>query len=152
VTRRRRRSRDQRGQTSVLIIGMATFLALLVVVVVDATAAYLQRQSLATLADGAALRGADLGATGVEVYSGGIEGERLRLSHSQASRSVGAYLRETGAYGRFPGLSYVVSIDPGDRRVNVSLRAPLDLPLRFPGSPERTTVGATGSAVVAIEP
>jgi hypothetical protein len=33
----------------------------------------------------------------------------------------------------------------------VSLHAPLDLPLSIPGSPERATVGATGSAVIWVD-
>jgi uncharacterized membrane protein len=59
----RLRLADERGQVSVLIIGFALLIAMLVAVVIDATAAYIQRQGLDSLADGAALRGADLGAT-----------------------------------------------------------------------------------------
>jgi hypothetical protein len=33
--------------------------------------------------------------------------------------------------------------------VTVRLRAPLDLPLTIPGSPERASIGAVGSALVA---
>jgi hypothetical protein len=44
-----------------------------------------------------------------------------------------------------------VSVDPGTRSVTVRLRAPLELPLTIPGSPERATIGATGSAVVSPE-
>ena len=58
--------RDQAGQATVRIIGFAVVLAMLMATVVDASAAYLQRQGLDTVADGAALRGADLGATGHE--------------------------------------------------------------------------------------
>ena len=147
----RTRRRTESGQTTVLIVGMATFLAILIAVVVDATAAYLQRQSLATLADGAALRGADLAATGLEIYDQGVEGERLEVSHAQASRSVADYLRSSGAYADYPGLTYVVRVDPVQRSVQVALRAPLDLPLTFPGAPERAEVSATGSAVVFVD-
>ncbi len=51
--------RDEAGQATVLIIGFAVVLAMVVAVVTDASAAYLQRQGLDTLADGAALAGAD---------------------------------------------------------------------------------------------
>ena len=59
--------------------------------VVDASAAYLQRQGLDTVADGAALRGADLGATGREVYTGGVPSGRLELTAAavRASRAPG---------------------------------------------------------------
>jgi hypothetical protein len=145
------RRRDDRGQASVLIIGLATFLAMAVALVVDATAAYLQRQGLDTLADGAALRGADLGATGRDVYEGGVPAERLELTAAQVRQAVGDYLRGTGAYARYPGLSYRVRVDPASQSVEVSLSAPLDLPLTIPGSPERATIGATGSAVVGVD-
>lgn len=134
-----------------LIIGLATFLAMAVALVVDATAAYLQRQGLDTLADGAALRGADLGATGRDVYEGGVPAERLELTAAQVRLAVGDYLRGTGAYSRYPGLSYRVRVDPTSQSVEVSLSAPLDLPLTIPGSPERATIGATGSAVVGVD-
>ena len=60
--------------------------------------------------------------------------------------AVGAYLVEAGAYRRYPGLRYQVLL--GDDRVSVRLQAPLDLPLTIPGSPERASIGAVGSAVV----
>lgn len=145
------RTRGEHGQVTVLIIGFATVLAMTIALVVDATAAYLQRQGLNTLADGAALSGADLGATGREVYEGGVPEERLELTAARARVAVGAYLRSTGAYARYPGLSYRVRVDPVSRSVVVSLSAPLDLPLTVPGSPERASIGATGSAVVGVD-
>ena len=53
-----RRTKDD-GQTSLLIVGFFLVAVLLVVVVVDASAAYLRRQELDALADGAALAAAD---------------------------------------------------------------------------------------------
>ncbi len=143
--------RDERGQATVLIVGFAAVLAMTIALVVDATAAYLQRQGLNTLADGAALRGADLGATGRDVYEGGVPEQRLELTAAQARQAVGGYLRDTGAFARYPGLSYQVRVDPATQRIEVSLSAPLDLPLTIPGSPERATIGATGSAVVGVD-
>ena len=139
--------RDQAGQATVMIIGFAVVLAMLMAMVVDASAAYLQRQGLDTLADGAALRGADLGATGSETYSTGVPPERLELTAAAARAAVGAYLVEVGAQRKYPGLTYVVSV--GEAGVTVRLRAPLDLPLTIPGSPERASIGAVGSALVA---
>ncbi|MBJ7355907.1 Tad domain-containing protein [Nocardioides sp.] len=143
--------RDERGQATVLIVGFAAVLAMTIALVVDATAAYLQRQGLNTLADGAALRGADLGATGRDVYEGGVPEQRLELTAAHARQAVGGYLRDTGAFARYPGLSYQVRVDPATQRIEVSLSAPLDLPLTIPGSPERATIGATGSAVVGVD-
>ena len=148
--RRPAERRGERGQASVLIIGFAALLAMMVALVVDTSAAYLRRQGLDTLADGAALRGADLGATGEDVYQGGVPQDTLALTPAQARAAVGSYLRDSGAYARYPGLSYSVRIT-GDR-VEVHLTAPLDLPLTVPGSPDHTTVGADGSAVVGVDP
>lgn len=142
------RRRDEAGQISVLVIGFALLIAMLVAVVVDATAAYIQRQGLDSLADGAALHGADLGATGDDVYTGGVTEQPLELTRAKARAAVHDYLTGVGAYRRYPGLTYTVMVDQGSERVTVNLNAPLDLPLTFPGSPERSTVGATGSAVV----
>jgi hypothetical protein len=143
------RGRDERGQATVLIVGFAGVLAMVVALVVDSSAAYLQRQGLDTLADGAALRGADLGATGEDVYQGGVPEETLALTAGRARMAVAAYLRDSGAHARYPGLSYSVRVQ-GDR-VEVHLSATLDLPLSIPGSPERATIGADGSAVVGVD-
>ena len=147
--RRRDRSRDERGQATVLIIGFAGLLAMVIALVVDTSAAYLQRQGLDTLADGAALRGADLGATGEDVYQGGVPDDTLALTPGRARAAVAAYLDAAGAFGRYPGLAYTVRVQ-GDE-VEVHLSAPLDLPLTIPGSPERETIGADGSAVVGVD-
>ncbi|WP_121254856.1 pilus assembly protein TadG-related protein [Nocardioides ferulae] len=145
----RPRRRDERGQVTLLIIGFAFVLAVGIAVVVDATAAYLQRQGLDTLADGAALHGADLGATGEEVYTQGLPPERLRLSEPQVRAAVARYLQDAGAYAKYPGLRYDVAVDAAARSVTVSLEAPLDLPLTVPGSPGTAMVGADGAAVVS---
>src|SRR4051794_6632917 len=131
------RRRDERGQATVLIVGFAVVLAMVVALVVDSTAAYLQRQGLDTLADGAALRGADLGATGADVYEGGVPPDTLALSPAQARRAVGAYLQQSGAYARFPGLTYSVRV--AEDRGGVHVSAPLDPPLSIPRAPAPPT-------------
>lgn len=143
------RARDQRGQTSLMIIGFAAVLILAVAVVVDASAAYLQRQGLATLADGAALHGADGGARGLETYTTGLADDRLTQAAPGARAAVADYFRASDAYRRYPGLTYEVRAE--GERIVVHVRAPLDLPLRVPGSPGSATIGARGSAVVTVE-
>ena len=152
MTPRHDTSRDpgERGSTTVLVIGFATILLLVVAVAVDSTAAYVQRQGLDTLADGAALQGADLAAEGEEVYTEGVPVEgSLEVTGERARQAVGAYLDRVGARGRYPGLVYDVTVDA--TTVTVRLSAPLDLPLDFPGAPAAPTVGSTGSAVVDPE-
>lgn len=151
MAERRPRRRGERGSTTVLIIGFAVVLLMLVAVVVDASAAYLRRQALDNLADGAALAGADAGASGEDVYTAGIDEERLQLFVDSARAGVEDYLTRSGAFADHPGLQVAVSVDPATRSVTVRLRAPLELPLTVPGSPERATIGATGSAIVSPE-
>lgn len=146
-----RGTRDEAGQTTMFIVGLAVVLAALVAVVVDASAAYLQRQGLDNLADGAALFAAEGGAEGHSVYSQGLEsGERLRLDDTSAGAAATSYLRRAGAWESFPGLQADVAVTDG--RVVVRLRAPLDLPLNVPGIAESAPVGTTGSAVVRVLP
>ena len=147
-----RRETDQAGQATIMIIGFAFVLAMAIAVVVDASAAYLQRQGLDTVADGAALRGADLGATGREVYTDGVSGQRLDLTTEAVRAAVRDYLASSGAYAEYPGLSFSVDVDRAASRVTVWVRAPLELPLSVPGSPEVATISATGAAAVFTEP
>ena len=139
--------RDDSGQVSVLIVGFAAVLLLAIAVVIDASAAYLQRQGLDTLADGAALRGADLGATGEDVYRGGVTDDDLELTAAKAQAAVRDYLADVGAHQKYPGLTAHVTVTT--TTVEVRLTAPVDLPLSIPGSPDHPTVGATGAAVVS---
>lgn len=136
---------DERGSTAPLILAFVAIILLLVAVVVDASAAYLTRQRLDELADGAALQGADLGAQGRDVYDGGLAHGDLAITRREAERAVHAYLRASGAQQDHPGLRASVRVD-GDRVV-VELVAPLDLPLGVPGAPA-ATVRSVGSAVV----
>jgi hypothetical protein len=140
--------RGEAGQTTVLIVGLAMVAALLVGVVVDASAAYLRRQGLDSLADGAALAAAD-GIQGEQVYDGGL-GDRALVDPEVARGYVADYLRATGAAGAYPGLSW--SVGTAGDRVVVRVRAPLSLPITPPGWARRPVVGAVASAVVLVSP
>lgn len=140
------RRRDDAGQTALLIIGFTIIIAMTVVVVVDATAAYLRRQALNTLADGAALAAAD-GIAGEQVYLQGLD-ERAVVDPAAAQELVDAYLASVDAGARYPGLSHAVETD--GERVVVRLAGPLDLPLPFPGTGDTTHVTATAAAVITL--
>ncbi|MGL5824533.1 MAG: pilus assembly protein TadG-related protein [Nocardioides sp.] len=141
--------RDERGQMTVMIVGFAAILLMAVALVVDASAAYLQRQGLATLADGAALAGANGGAMGREVYGPGLRGERADLVAAAARTAVRDYFSASGATERFPGAGYTVTV--GVNSVVVRVHAPLDLPLAIPGSPDRPRIAASGSAIIGLD-
>jgi hypothetical protein len=134
------------GQATVLILGFFLIAALLVGVVVDASAAYLRRQALNGLADGAALAAAD-GVQGEQVYTGGL-GETALIDPAAAREYVAAYLAQTRARTRFPGLVYQVL--PAGDSVTVHLSAPLDLPIPPPGWTAAPWVDGTASAAVPV--
>ena len=138
--------RDDRGSTSLLIIGLAVVALLLVAVVVDASAAYLRRSGLDSLADGAALAAAD-GVQGRQVYRSGL-GERARIDPAVARAYVAAYLTASGAARRYPGLRYAVEV--GTDRVVVRLASPLDLPLTAPGFATSATITGTAASFVVV--
>lgn len=141
--------RDERGTITPLIIGFAVVIILGIVLVVDSTAAYLQRQSLDNLADGAALHAADQGAAGL-AYSEGVAGQALPVDAGSARAAVTDYLRRIGAFRDHPDLRVEVQVDATS--VTVSLDALADLPLTMPGAPSSTRVRATGAAVTTVDP
>lgn len=141
--------RTERGSVTPMIIGFAAVLLVMVAVVVDASAAYLQRQGLTTLADGAALQGADLGSVGA--YTEGIPDGRLTQSAEQVHDAVGQHLAAVEAYDTYPGLTHDVDVDPAAGVVTVTLRAPLDLPLVVPGVEDKPVIVARGRAAVTVQ-
>lgn len=144
------RRRDEQGSTIPLIVGLATVLLMGIALVINASSAYLQRQSLDTLADGAALRGADLGAAGA-YGEGGLTQERLLQERGAVEKVVTAYLQSVGADETFPGLTVSARVNAVDRSVTVLLEAPVKLPLHIPGSPTAPVVGASSTAAVTIK-
>ncbi len=138
--------KDDSGQTTVLIIGFAIVLLLMTGVVVDSSAAYLQRQRLDTLADGAALAAADQ-ARGEAIYNGGVD-DHVPISPQTARAAVLAHLQRVDAWSAHPGLQVETHID-GDAVV-VQLEAPLELPFTV-GDIGDAMVGATGAAEVPVE-
>ena len=140
------RRRAEGGQTSLLIVGFTLVVAMMVVVVVDASAAYLRRQALGSLADGAALAAADA-LESERVYTDGL-GQHAEIDPRLAELLVREHLSAVDAERLFPGLSHDVSVS-GDRVV-VRVGAPLRLPLPLPGVAEETYVTGTAAAVTAV--
>ena len=136
----------ERGQTTLLILGFFLIAVMLVGVVVDASAAYLQRQALNALADGAALSAAD-GVQGAQVYTSGL-GATAQIDPTAARAYVATYLAQTRAHERYPGLVYRVL--PAGDSVTVQVSAPLDLPIPPPGWTAEPWVGGVASAVVPV--
>ena len=142
----RARTRDESGQTALLLVGLAVVLMLLVGVTVDASAAYLRRQDLDNLADGAALAAAD-GVQGAQVYEGGL-GEVALVDPEVARSYVADYLARSGAAREFPGLR--VDVDARVDRVVVRVSAPLDLPFTPPGWVGTPRISSTAASYVVV--
>lgn len=143
---RRSTRSDQHGQTSVLIIGFAVIILLMIAVVVDSSAAYLRRQGLDSLADGAALAAAD-GVEGERVYQQGLD-QRAQIDPAVAQMYAEQYLSSVGARGKYPGFSYSLAVTTDSVIVRVS--APLELTFSPPGWEQRSLVSATAASFVAV--
>lgn len=139
-------ARTESGTVAVLLVGFAVILMMLVGVVVDASAAYLQRQSLDNLADSAALAGANE-VRGTALFEVGFTGDYVPLATDLAVAAVHSHLRQAGAHEDHPGLEVRVSVR--DRAVVVRLTTTLDLPIPVAGITDGT-VSSTGAAVVRI--
>lgn len=144
--RRPVRRRGEDGQTALLLVGLAVVLMVLVGVTVDASAAYLRRQGLDNLADGAALAAAD-GIQGEQVYDGGL-GDVALVDPEVARGYVAQYLAQVGAPREYPGLR--VDVAAGTDRVVVRVSAPLDLPFTPPGWSGSPRISATAASYVVV--
>ncbi len=87
-----RRWRDDDGSTMPLTIFFGALCLAVILLVVSATSLYLERKRLFTLADGAALAGAE--AFGLDVVSLTARGYRPTLSTPDVANAVDAYLQQ----------------------------------------------------------
>ncbi len=138
--------RGEHGQITLMLVGFFLVLLLLAAVVIDASAAYLRRQSLNSLADGAVLAAAD-GVQGDQVYTGGLD-DLAQVDPAVAQRFVSDYLRRTDALASYPGLQWEVR--SSGEAVTVRIVAPLRLPIRPPGWDDGVTISGEASAIVPV--
>jgi Flp pilus assembly protein TadG len=127
------------GTVTVMTIGFVLFLGLVAVVVVNSSAAFLQRQRLDNLADGAALAAAD-GLSQDAFYRTG----EVRLAPDEARRLVADYVTT-------PGIR-VAYVRTDDDRVRVRLEQSVTLALAPPGWTSRTTIVSEASAQLRPSP
>ena len=120
------RRRDD-GQITVMTIGFFLAIALLGVVVVNASQAFLERRELDNLADGAALAAAD-GLDEEVFYRSGEVSADTRTARDRVAR----YLAGSGAQ--------ITAIRTTDGSITVVLRRTIDLALAPPGFPAQTTI------------
>lgn len=119
--------RREDGQITVMTIGFFVFLGLLAVVVVNSSAAFLQRQQLDNIADGAALAAAD-GMSRADFYRRG----EVTLDGAEARRLIGEYVSGDGIR--------VVAVSTDGDRVHVRLERTVSMAITPPGWTSRTTI------------
>lgn len=131
---------DDEGTVLLLIVGLVTVVGLLVAVVTDVTALYLQRRDLVSAADGAALAGAQ--AVDEEtIYTEGLPTSGpLPLDEGAARSAVDEYLSDAGLAGE----ALIVRVETTPTTVSVSVSTTYDLPVA-----NTATLGVTGSAQVS---
>lgn len=141
------RREGEQGQLTLLVIGFAAILLVLVAVVVDASQAVLLRRALASLADGAVLAAVQA-ASERTLYTHG-PGATLPLDPAAARAAVVDYL--AGAESGITDLR-LVEVAVAQGRVTVVLSAPADLPLTntVTGQFQGTAVTARASATAPV--
>lgn len=132
-----RSGRDDAGTITVMTIGFVLFLALLAAVVVNSSAAFLQRQRLDNLADGAARSAAD-GLSQDVFYRTG-----------QVSLDVGQARRLVREYVSGPDVRIAVVRTDGDQ-VQVRLERTVDLAFAPPGWQSRATIVSEATAQLRV--
>jgi Flp pilus assembly protein TadG len=125
--------RREDGTITVMTIGFLLFIGLLAVVVINSSAAFLQRQQLDNVADGAALAAAD-GLSRDTFYR---EGD-VTLDDGQARQLVADYVDQPG--------TRVVEVRADDDQVYVRLERTIGLALKPPGWTSRTTIASEATA------
>ena len=133
-------AREEDGTVLLLIIGLVAVAALLIAVVTDVSALYLQRRDLISAADGAALAGAQ-SVDEAAIYRQGLPAVGpVPLDEEAAEQAVLDYLTAAGLVVR--GLEVQVSTTP--TTVSVSLARNAQLPIA-----STITAGASGTAPVS---
>lgn len=135
-------SERERGQITVMVVGFFMVIGLLAVVVINASAAFLQRQELNNVADGAALAAAD-GLRRESIYRNGIDAD-APIDPRLARELVGRYLADTG------NVVAVWQVTTEDGKIRVHLERQIDLAITPPGWQARTRVTSDASALLRI--
>jgi uncharacterized membrane protein len=142
------RQRDE-GTVLLLILGLVTVAALLVSVVTDVSALYLERRTLVSAVDGAALAGAQK-VSEERVYTEGLPEEGpVPLSPVAAEAAAREYLLSSGI-----DLSQV-DVEATETTVTVSVASRYRLPVASivtAGTSGSVTVSASATARTAVVP
>jgi uncharacterized membrane protein len=140
------RTGDDRGQVTLLIIGFAVIVLLLIVVAINASRVFLAQRDLSAAADGASTAAAQ--SVSEQVVYGGEPGELLPIDAQAAAAAAANYLATAGIDDRFDDLA-LVSVTTDGTTVTVTLAARVHLPMSavLPGDGDGSyTITSTASA------
>lgn len=143
VSHRARRLRDDEGSTLLLTIFYGFLSLVLILLVVAATSLYLERKQLFTLADGAALAGAE--AFDLADVTKTDAGFRPTLDSADVAAEVTRYV-ESSAGASFEGLAVERAESLDGRSATVELSAYWRPPVVNLLAPEGIRVGVTATA------
>lgn len=135
--------RDERGQMTVLIIGFAAVILLMVAVVTDISKAFLVRRDLDATADGAVLAAAN----GLALHRDQT-GVSAQIDLEEATRLTGEYLEAVNAAATFDGLTWNTAVD--GQTVIVTLTSTVDLPFEPPGWDTTPEITSNAAATVRL--
>lgn len=138
-----RRLGDDDGSTLPLVVGFGALALALVLVVAAASSLYLERKRLFTLADGAALVGAE--AFDLDSVERTPDGWRPRLEPGEVASAVAGYLAAAPAQG-FDGLAVVEATSVDGRTATVTLSAVWHPPVVTVFVPDGLRIEATATA------
>lgn len=136
--------RNEQGQMTVLIVGFAAVVLLMIVVVTDISKVCLVRRELDATADGAVLAAAN----GLAVYTQVGTGGNAKIDPEEARRLTAAYLDSVDAGNRFAGFDWEAEVT--GTTVTVRLTSTVDLPFEPPGWQGSADIGTDAAAVVPI--
>ena len=133
---------EEDGSTLLLTIFYGVLGLALVLVVVSASSLYLERKRLFTVADGAALAGAE----SWRLDAVQIEGDRLslELTSGEVADAAAAYLGDSGH--RLDGLELVNATSDDGRSASVTLRAIWHAPISTDLVPVTVPIEVTATA------
>ncbi|MFC0626589.1 Tad domain-containing protein [Kribbella deserti] len=128
---------------TVLIIGFATVVLLMVAAVTDISKTFLVRRDLDATADGAVLAAAN----GLALHRG-TSGPTADIDPEAASRLTAEYLDAVNATASFDDLTWSTVVE--GQTVVVTLTTTVDLPFEPPGWTTTREVAATAAAIVTL--
>lgn len=130
---------------TVLIVGFAAVVLMMIVVVTDISKVFLVRRDLDATADGAVLAAANGLAA---IYAQPSAAGNAEIDPEQARRLTAEYLDSVDAGNRFSGLDW--SADVTGTTVTVTLTSSVDLPFEPPGWQGSADIASDAAAVVPI--